>query len=43
MLKLLNNNFLCNLLKTGSVAHLHIGLSEWHETHMKGYYFPMSP
>ena len=30
ILKLLNNNFLYILLKTQSVAYLHIGLSEWH-------------
>ena len=32
ILKLLSNNFLHILLKTQSVAYLHIGLSEWHET-----------
>ena len=32
ILKLINNNFLYILLKTQSVAYLHIGLSEWHET-----------
>ena len=32
ILKLLNDNFLYILLKTKSVACLHIGLSQWHET-----------
>ena len=32
ILKLLDKNFLYILLKTQSVAYLHIGLSKWHET-----------
>ena len=32
ILKLLNKNFLYIWLKTRSIAYLHIGLSEWHET-----------
>ena len=28
---LLNNNFLQISFQTGSVAYLHIGVSEWHE------------
>ena len=32
ILKLLNNNFQYILLKAQSVAYLHNGLSEWHET-----------
>ena len=32
IVKLLNDNFLSMLLKTQSVAYLHIGLSQWHET-----------
>ena len=32
ILKLLNNNLLYILLKTQSVAYLHIGVSQWHET-----------
>ena len=32
ILKLLNKNFLYILFKTQSVAYLHIGLSDWHET-----------
>ena len=32
ILNLINNNFLSILLKTRSVAYLHIGLSEWYET-----------
>ena len=41
ILKLLNKNFLQILFRTGSIAYLHIGVSEWHETHVTT--FPWAP